>query len=196
MTRFKSAVRGYDKKEVDEYVGKISEHNEAKIHELEDCVERLKQENDYLYAKNAEYRRNEERVSGAILTAMEIKGNLEKEMQTKIALEEDRLVAFKNKWTAFARGLDGSNADRVIDDVEAYVRSFRETFIKKANRDLNLKVEEDPAEKSYRKEKARLERSGKRRAPLSLEEKMSAASLFREETAAPNLIEPLVFNED
>ena len=195
MTRFKRAVRGYDKKEVDEYVRKMNDHNEAKIHELEDCVERLKQENDYLYAKNAEYRRNEERVSGAILTAMEIKGNLEKELKTKIALEEDRLVAFKNKWTAFARGLSGSNADRVVDDVEAYVRDFRETFIKKANRDLNLKDEEDPAEKSFRKEKIRLARSEKKSPTISLEEKMSAASLFREESAAPK-DSALVFTED
>lgn len=195
MTRFKRAVRGYDKKEVDEYVRKMNDHNEAKIHELEDCVERLKQENDYLYAKNAEYRRNEERVSGAILTAMEIKGNLEKELKTKIALEEDRLVAFKNKWTAFARGLSGSNADRVVDDVEAYVRDFRETFIKKANRDLNLKAEEDPAEKSFRKEKIRLACSEKKSPTISLEEKMSAASLFREESAAPKDT-ALVFTED
>ncbi len=196
MTRFKNAVHGYDKKQVNEYLEKLTEHNEAKIRELEDCVERLKQENDYLYAKNAEYRRNEERVSGAILEALEIKGKIEKEMEEKIALEEDRLLAFKNKWTAFARGLNGNNADSVIEDLDAYVYSFRDAFIKKANRDLNVKSEGDPAEISYRKEQKRIERSKNKSTIRPTEEKMSAASLFEEETAAQKMNDTCGFTDD
>ena len=196
MTRFKNAVHGYDKKQVNEYVEKMTEHNESKIRELEDCVDRLKQENDYLYAKNAEYRRNEERVSGAILQAMEIKGKIEKETEEKIALEEDRLVAFKNKWTAYARSLNGSNTDCVIEDLDAYVYSFREAFIKKANRDLNVKSEGDPAEISYRKEQKRIERSKNKSTPRPTEEKMSAASLYEEETTAPNTNETFGFTDE
>ena len=193
MTRFKTAVRGYDKKQVDAYVEKINEHNEKKIHELEDCVERFKQENDYLYAKNAEYRRNEERVSGAILQAMEIKGSIEKEMRTKIALEEDRLLAFKNKWTAYARRAEKNQADRVVEDLDAYIASFRENFVKNANRDLRIGSEGDIAERSYRSEKERVTRAKSKGAP---EKKISAADLFQEDFAAPNTVDPFGFEEE
>lgn len=182
-------MRGYDKKQVDEYIHKTTEFGESKIRELEDCVERLKQENDYLYAKNAEYRRNEERVSGAILKAMEIKGTMERELQTKIALEEDRLIAFKKKWTAYARGLNKSNADAAIEDAEAYINAFRESFIKRANRDLNVKSaeKEEVAENSYLKEQARLSSlKGSVFPNVSDKEKMSAASVFRETETAQN----------
>ncbi|MBR5987632.1 MAG: DivIVA domain-containing protein, partial [Clostridia bacterium] len=105
MGKFKTAIRGYDKKEVDAYLHKTTEYNESKLRELEDHINRLKEENDYLYAKNGEYHRNEERVSGAILKAMQVKNELESELKKKIQLEEDRLMIFKSKWIAYFKGL-------------------------------------------------------------------------------------------
>jgi len=160
MVRFKSAWKGYDKKAVDEYIHKTNSFQESKIRELEECVERLKSENDYLYAKNAVYRRNEERVSSAIVKAMEVKSSLEKEMRAKIALEEDRLKVFKTKWIAYTRGINECNADRVVGDIQGYIDAFRQDFIKKANRDLALSQnasQDSPAERSYRSEQTRVQ---------------------------------------
>ena len=147
MVRFKTQLRGYDKKQVDEYIHKTTEFSESKIRELEACIQRLKEENDYLYAKNADYRRNEERVSAAIVKAMEVKGSLEKEFRAKVALEEDRLNIFKQKWTAYVRGIRESNADRVLEDTDGYIRRFRESFSLHANRDLNMKPKKEITEK-------------------------------------------------
>ena len=159
MERFRTALRGYDKKEVDAYLYKLTEHHESKLRELEECITHLKEENDYLYAKNGEYHRNEERVSNAILKAMQIKSDLEKEIRKKIELEEDRLRIFRTKWIAFARGLHRANADRVVEDIDGYISTFREEFVKKANRDLDLPEEEEVsrAERSYRSEMRRVE---------------------------------------
>ena len=175
MGKFKTAIRGYDKKEVDAYLHKTTEFHESKLREMEEVIRRLKEENDYLYAKNGEYRRNEERVSGAILKAMQVKSDLESELKKKIALEEDRLAIFKAKWIAYFKGLHNPTADRVLDDIDGYIEDFRREFIKKANREIDLSEGElSQAERSYLSEKARVE-------GLSQEhdEKMSAASLLR-----------------
>ena len=157
MAKFKARFKGYDRREVDAYLHKKTEFYESREKELEECIKRLKEENDYLYAKNGEYRRNEEKVSGAIVKAMEMKSDLEREIKRKIALEEDRLRIFKTKWLAYVKGINRANADRVVEDVQDYIDAFRREFVGRATRELDL--EEDgasPAERSYRAEEERL----------------------------------------
>ena len=157
MAKFKTALRGYDKAEVDAYLHKTKEYHEGHVRDLEEAINRLKEENDYLYAKNSEYHRNEEKVSGAIVKAMEIKSELERELKKKIELEEDRLKIFKTKWLAYVRGINHANADRVLEDQQEYIESFKREFTKKATRELNLPEGElSPAERSYLTEKERL----------------------------------------
>ena len=174
MGQFKTAIRGYDKKEVDAYLHKTKEHHESRVRELEEIVRRLKEENDYLYAKNGEYHRNEERVSGAILKAMQVKSDLESEYRKKIALEEDRLAIFKAKWIAYFKGLHNPPVDRVLDEIDGYIEEFRRDFIKKASREIGLSEGElGAAERSYLSERARLEEVVEEN-----DKKMSAASLL------------------
>ena len=157
MAKFKLSFKGYDRKEVDTYLHKKTEYHESREKELEECIKRLKEENDYLYAKNSEYRRNEERVSGAIVKAMEVKSDLERDLKRKIALEEDRLRLFKSKWLAYVKGINRSNADRVVEDAQDYIESFRRDFTMRSTRELDL--EEEPvsvAERSYHAERERL----------------------------------------
>ena len=186
MVRFKTQMRGYDKKAVDEYIHKTNEYSESKIRELENCIERLKEENDYLYAKNSEYRRNEDRVSAAIVKAMEVKRSVEEDLRAKVALEEDRLRVFKEKWTAYVRGIRRSNADRVLEDIDGYIDAFRDGFIRRTNLDLDVKPEDEelsPPQKSYFKEQERLrrtQRNEKEKGATSLPTKAS-------ETATPEI---------
>ena len=176
MKKFKTKIGGYDRKEVDAYLHKTTEYQESKIRELEDCIKRLKEENDYLYAKNSEYHRNEERVSGAILKAMQIKNDLEEDLRKKIELEEDRLRIFKEKWLEFARGCDCAHAENALRNAEEYLRDFRERFSKEAMRDLGLEESRiSPADRSYLSEQARLLNLSESREE---NEKMSAASLL------------------
>ena len=177
MGKFKTNIRGYDKKEVDAYLHKTTEYHESKLRELAEHSKRLKEENDYLYAKNGEYHRNEERVSGAILKAMQVKNELESELKTKIKLEEDRLIVFKSKWVAYFKGLRNPNADRVLEEIDGYIEDFRRDFIKKANRELDLPEGEiSAAERSYLSERARVNELKETELP---DEKMSAVSLLR-----------------
>ena len=175
MGKFRTVIRGYDRKEVDTYLHKTTEFLESRIRELEEHVRRLKDENDFLYAKNGEYHRNEERVSGAILKAMQVKSDLENELRRKIALEEDRLTIFKSKWIAYFKGLHSATADRVLEEIEGYIEEFRRDFVKKANRDIDLPSGDiSSAERSYLSEQARVEML-----QASERDKMSAASLLR-----------------
>ena len=183
MAKFKARFRGYDREEVNAYLHKTTEYNESRIKELEECIRRLKEENDYLYSKNNEYRRNEERVSGAIVKAMEVKGDLERDVKRKIALEEDRLRIFKTKWLAYVKGINRSNADRVAEDAQEYIEAFRREFVKKASRDLD--IEEEPfsaAERSYHAERERLAAIAKDVAPTE-----NAASADAESGATNNV---------
>ena len=175
MGKFKNAIRGYDKKEVDAYLHKTTEFQESRIRELEDAVRRLKEENDYLYAKNGEYHRNEERVSGAILKAMQVKNDLESELKKKISLEEDRLAIFKAKWLAYFKGVHNPPADRILDEIDAYIDDFRRDFIKKTNREIDLPEGAlSQAERSYLAERDRIE--GLKESDIK---KASAASLLK-----------------
>lgn len=192
MARFRTTIKGYDKKEVEAYLHKTTEYHESKLRELEECIKRLKEENDYLYAKNTEYHRNEERVSSAIVKAMQVKSDLEGELRKKIALEEDRLKIFKTKWIAYARGINRSNADRVVKDVTAYINAFEHDFVRNAARELDLDCrQQTAAERSYLSEEARLNSLRKENA----EEKMSAASLLSE-SAMEDGDAPFGFTED
>ncbi|HCJ01945.1 MAG TPA: hypothetical protein DHV31_03525 [Clostridiales bacterium] len=181
MTKFKTAFKGYDRKEVDAFLHKSNEYQESKIRDLEECIKRLKEENDYLYAKNSEYHRNEERVSGAIVKAMQVKDSMEKELQKKILLEEDRLKIFKTKWMAYAKGLHAADADCVIEDVDGYIHTFEQEFCKQAYRDLDLDQNLTVAEKSYLSEQKRLASLSKGVVGTFEGEKMSAASLLERE---------------
>ena len=175
MGKFKTTIKGYDKKEVDAYLHKTTEYQESKIRELEEHIRRLKEENDYLYAKNSEYHRNEERVSGAILKAMQVKSDLENELKKKIALEEDRLSIFKAKWLAYFKGLHNPPTDRVLDEIDGYIEEFRKNFIRKSCREIGLPEGEiSQAERSYLSERKRVDELQEENA-----EKMSAASLLR-----------------
>ena len=175
MGKFKTTIRGYDKKEVDAYLHKTTEFHESKLREMEEVIHRLKEENDYLYAKNGEYRRNEERVSGAILKAMQVKSDLESELKRKIDLEEDRLAIFKAKWVAYFKGLHNPPADRVLEDIDGYIEDFRREFVKRANREIDLtEGETSAAERSYLSDRARVDGLTQDK-----DEKMSAASLLR-----------------
>ncbi len=175
MAKFKSTIRGYDRKEVDAYLHKTTEFHDSKIRELEEVIRRLREENDYLYAQNGEYHRNEERVSGAILKAMQVKNDLESEMRKKVSLEEDRLAIFKSKWLAYFKGLHNPPADRVLDDIDGYIEEFRRDFVKKANREIDLvEGEISQAERSYLAECARVESLSQEKA-----DKISAASLLQ-----------------
>lgn len=175
MAKFKTSIRGYDRKEVDAYLHKTTEFHDSKIRELEEVIRRLREENDYLYAQNGEYHRNEERVSGAILKAMQVKNDLESEMRKKVSLEEDRLAIFKSKWMAYFKGLHNPPVDRVLDEIDGYIEEFRRDFVKKANREIDLvEGEISQAERSYLSECARVESLSQDK-----EEKVSAASLLQ-----------------
>ena len=177
MDKFKTKFGGYDKKEVDAYLHTTTEYHESKVRELEDCIKRLKEENDYLYAKNSEYHRNEGRISGAILKAMQVKTDLETDLKQKIALEEDRLKIFKAKWMEYARGAKGANAGRAVREAEEFIEEFRKKFSQEATHDLDLKEAElTDADRSYLSEQSRLLGLSEQNA---VDEKMSAASLLR-----------------
>jgi len=194
MAKFKTSFKGYDKREVDAYLHKIKEYHESHTRDLEDCIKRLREENDYLYAKNSEYHRNEEKVSSAIVKAMEVKGDLERQLTKKIALEEDRLKIFKTKWIAYVRGINHTNADRVLDDQQEYIESFRREFTQKAIRELNLSDESlPPAERSYLAEQKRL--AAIAREGSEEETKRSAVSLIEKGTT-DGATETQVFFED
>lgn len=159
MARFSSARKGYNKNEVDEYLHTNTEFLEGKIRDLQGRIEQLKEENNYLYVKNGEFRRNEERVASAIIKAMEIKDKIENEMRAKAEMEGDRLRIFKEKWVTYAKGINNSNANRVVEDIDAYIEEFRNGFITKINTDLNIKSKDNTsntAEIQYKVEQKRL----------------------------------------
>lgn len=159
MARFNIERKGYNKKEVDEYIGKTVSYLESKINDQNERIKQLKDEADFLYKKNDDYRRNEEKVSTALMKVMEIRESAEQEMYERNELELERLKMFREKWINYALEVQRAECETIIDTLNSYMDSFTSEI--KSNLKTNLNIRPAPpkrseAEEEYFREKTRL----------------------------------------
>lgn len=159
MARFNLERKGYNKKEVDDYIGKTVSYLEAKINDQNERIKQLKEETDFLYKKTDEYRRNEEKVSSALIKVMDIRHNTELEMYERNELELERLKLFREKWLSYALEVQKSECEGIIDSLNRYMDGFTAEFNASVKTDLNIRPapqKRNEAESEYFKEKERI----------------------------------------
>ncbi|NCA92945.1 hypothetical protein EOM82_06860 [bacterium] len=160
MARFSLERKGYNKKEVDDYIQKTVSYLENKICDQNERIKQLKEETNFLYQKNDEYRRNEEKVSTALIKVMEIKKDSEIELSERNMLELERLKIFREKWMSYAIETQKSECRDIVDNLNKYMDNFTFELKSSLKSDLNIHSETNDnrteAESEYFREQERI----------------------------------------
>ncbi len=176
MARFSAERKGYNKKEVEDYIGKTEKYLEGKIKDLQERITSLKEELEETCSLNEEYRKRENKISGLLLKAMDVKEELEAEARAERAIESDRLKIFREKWLTYATELRCTRQSDVIAKLDKLTDEVCFDLEQHVRTDLNLlkalpKEELSPeTEQEFRDESARVTEAKKEKAELTPEE--------------------------
>lgn len=136
MNKFRTKLRGYDKKEVDEYLLAITSSYEERLKEQADRIDELKAECAVLKGENDAFCEREKSVSKALLAASEKAEEIEAAAKVRYSLEIQRLNSFRDKWTDYLAKI---SADKAIS---ADVKRFT-TFLEDLECELTAVMEHD-----------------------------------------------------
>ena len=141
MNKFQTKLRGYDKRQVDDYVAAITRSYEERLKEQAERIDELRSECAALREENADYRDREKSVAKALLAASEKAEEIEAAAKVRYSLEIQRLNSFREKWSDYLSklkddkviGAEARRFDRFMEDLEAELTEVME-------HDLNMSV--------------------------------------------------------
>ncbi|MDR1939276.1 MAG: DivIVA domain-containing protein [Clostridiales bacterium] len=113
MAGFSLKKRGYDTREVDEYIARNNAALDDKLKEQKLRINELKAQNLKLAAKIKELKNREDDVKNALIAANEKSNEIISAIKIKYALEGQRLRLLQAKWTSYFENSlkDGGNDD-------------------------------------------------------------------------------------
>ncbi|MBO5655198.1 MAG: DivIVA domain-containing protein [Clostridia bacterium] len=157
--RFKIERKGYNTKEVEEYLVVEGERNEAVHREQRERIDVLINENQQLKRVVDEYKSREDKIAEAIIVARENADKMTAEIKLRYMMELDRLKLFRAKWTGVYEELKeryGFDGDAL--NVESVAISTKLEIERFLQRDFSLSkgVQDMSAEESFRLESERL----------------------------------------
>ena len=157
--RFKIERKGYNTKEVEEYLVVEGERNEAVHREQRERIDALINENQQLKKVVDEYKSREDKIAEAIIVARENADKMTAEIKLRYMMELDRLKLFRAKWTGVYEELKeryGFDGDAL--NVESVAISTKLEIERFLQRDFSLSkgVQDMSAEESFRLESERL----------------------------------------
>ncbi|MDR3263002.1 MAG: DivIVA domain-containing protein [Clostridiales bacterium] len=101
MSGFSVVKKGYDSKEVDEYITKNNMYLEDKLKEQKLRINELKNQNLKLAVKIKEMKGREDDVKNALIAANEKSKEIMSAVKIKYALEGQRIRLLQAKWTSY-----------------------------------------------------------------------------------------------
>lgn len=138
MDTFRTKIKGYDKKQVDDYIIGLSSQFEKSNAELRERVKRLENENDELYRNLCDYRSREESIATALMNAIDKAKEIDYASKVRFALEGERLNDFSRKWTAFCRNQVNKVAPKQASVTAAFINEMKKSLQALAGEQLNL----------------------------------------------------------
>ena len=97
--RFKLRYRGYDVKEVENYISELQTKNESAAIEQRERIESLKRQNEALMAELSVLKSREEQIKVTLLKATNTANELDEQIKNRYKTELERLKLFRAKWT-------------------------------------------------------------------------------------------------
>ena len=151
--------KGYNQNEVDEFLKSEKEKAEETHRQLRERVDQLLKENEALKEWVDGYKKKEDKIAEAIITAEENADKMTAEIKLRYMMELDRLNKFRAKWTGVydelkeRYGFDGDalNVESVVVSTKLEIERFlqRDFSLSKGAKDMS-------AEESFRLETERL----------------------------------------
>ncbi len=151
--------KGYSQNEVDEFLKSEREKTEEIHSQLRERVDQLLKENEALKEWVDGYKKREDKIAEAIITAEENADKMTAEIKLRYMMELDRLNKFRAKWTGVydelkeRYGFDGDalNVESVVVSTKLEIERFlqRDFSLSKGAKDMS-------AEESFRLEAERL----------------------------------------
>lgn len=138
MDTFRTKFKGYDKKQVDDYIIGLSSQFEKSNAELRERVKRLENENDGLYRDLCAYRQREESISTALMNAIDKAKEIDYASKVRFALEGERLADFSRKWTSYCRNQVNKVAPSQAAKTTAFVNEMKKSLDALMGEQLNL----------------------------------------------------------
>ena len=105
MAKFDYSKNGYNTTQVDDYILKLTEESESKLHEQKMCINDLKLELNSAKQQLEDYKKKNDNISDALLVAVETSKQIEKNSKKIYELEIERVRALYDKWNSILNDL-------------------------------------------------------------------------------------------
>ncbi|MDD7351681.1 MAG: DivIVA domain-containing protein [Clostridia bacterium] len=156
MEKFKVRRKGYDVKEVDEYLVKIAGGYDKVLLEHKDRILALEQEKAELQKKVKEYESKREEASLALAMAVEKARNIEYASKVRYCLEGERLSEFARKWTDYVNTHLPEEIAKQNDSLTQYLNDAKAELQSMLDSGLNIKKYVSQADMDFMAEQERL----------------------------------------
>lgn len=113
--KFDTEKKGYDKRQVDKYIFKLNENFNNTLAEQKEIAIHLKEQNELLNEKLAEFERSKNQIAEAVIEAQKEAAKLKRKAQNRFAEEMARLSEFRSKWTLYVKNAMAKAAPQELE---------------------------------------------------------------------------------
>lgn len=159
MAIFDIAKKGYDKKQVEDYLANMALKENNSNNDKNVRINELITQNNLLRGELNAYKKREEKVNNALVLAVEKANDIEKMANKRVQIELERIRAFSNKWVQYCDNIKVTNGIKERKgEVVAILKNLENEFIESFDKGLNLKCKADvnEADLQYQEEVNRL----------------------------------------
>ena len=128
MNLFQTVRKGYDKKQVDDYIFDAGSRADKTIASLRDRIAQLEKTNTELQKSLDCCHDREDSVAKALIGAIDKAKEIEYASKVRFALEGERLKEFETKWTAYCKNKINNVAPSNCQETLAFVNAMRRSL--------------------------------------------------------------------
>ncbi len=150
--------KGYDVKQVDEYILTLTKNYETSLAAQRDRIESQKAEIAAKEKLLQEYIARKESITNSITQAVEKARQIEYAAKVRYALEGERLAAFSAKWVRYCESMTQAVDKNLLQQAKEYVEKAQKEIEHGLKEDLDLGAYLGEAADIYDSERGRLAR--------------------------------------
>ena len=150
--------KGYDVKQVDEYILTLTKNYETSLAAQRDRIESQKAEIAAKEKLLQEYIARKESITNSITQAVEKARQIEYAAKVRYALEGERLAAFSAKWVRYCESMTQAVDKNLLQQAKEYVEKAQKEIEQGLKEDLDLGAYLGEAADIYNSERGRLAR--------------------------------------
>lgn len=139
MEKFKRSIKGYNKKQVNEYISSMelrASSNESTLKEKNNVLE---EEILNLKRELRDYKNKEESFSKGVVKLLEMENNMQQEIENRKQMEIERINIFRAKWEEYALSLIGQYNGELLAKMDNLVADFNQSVTDAIESNLKLK---------------------------------------------------------